>query len=148
MDSRAITHRLEILERWSAAEAARLALHAPYTEVRVCSISQDRARVVHHPEGNYGVSDRLDEIPILEAVSTALRLEGAVLVRMEFSPEWLHCFIMASDLYTPEQKQRTKTAHLDLWPEISWLYEQENPDTLISGIAAIPQNFRIKGGKK
>lgn len=141
MDSRAITHRLEILERWAAAEAARLALYAPYTEVRVCSISQDRARVVHHLEGNYGVSDRLDEIPILEAVSTALRL-------MEFSTEWLHCFIMASDLYTPEQKQRTKTAHLDLWPEISWLYEQENPDTLISGIAAIPQNFRIKGGKK
>lgn len=91
MDSRAITHRLEILERWSAAEAARLALHAPYTEVRVCSISQDRACVVHHPEGNYGVSDRLDEIPILEAVGTALRLEGAVFVRMEFSPEWLHC---------------------------------------------------------
>lgn len=148
MDNRGINRRLEVLERWSVAEATKRTLHAPYSEIRILSISKDVAHLLHHSQGNYGAADELGEMSIAEAAVRVLETEGAGFIRMEFSPEWLHCFIMASDLYTPEQKQRTKTDHLELWPEISWIYERENPDTLISDIASIPQSFCIKGGKK
>lgn len=142
-----IESRISVLEKWAAAAAVRQRLYKPYSEICIKSISQDRACVRHHPKGNYGVTAELDEMTVSEAIDTACRMEGAVFVRMMFSPEWIHSFLITSDLYTPEQKQKLKEADILRWPnEISWLYQQEAPDRLISTIAAIPQNFCINGG--
>lgn len=145
---KAIIRRLERLKAIATKVAAEKARFAPYTEVRVRSISGDRVCLVHHERGNYGGTLEKTGLSVLEAVDLAREMEGAIFVIMMFSPEWVHSFYMASDLYTPEQKQLIKQQHFLLWPnEISWIYQQEAPEGLVLEIASIPQKFRIGGQK-
>ncbi len=146
MGNKSIKGRLEALEAMAAKAATEKARLAPYTEVRVLSISGDRACLVHHERGNCGGTLEKTGLSVSGAVDLAHEMEGEIYILMVFSPEWVHSFYMASDLYTPEQKQLTKQQHLSRWAdEISWIYQQNNPDGLIQEIASIPQIFRIGG---
>lgn len=143
---KSIIRRLERLKVIATKVAAEKARFAPYTEIRVRSIFRDVACLVHHEKGNYGGTLEKTGLSVSEAVDLAHEMEGKIYILMAFSPEWAHSFYMASDLYTSEQKQLIKQQNLSWWPnEISWIYQQDNPESLIREIASIPQNFRIGG---
>ena len=142
---KSINRRIVTLEKLAEQAAAERARYAPYSEVRILSIVGDRADVVYHPRGNYGAGKKTDGLTILEAFDYATEKGAAAFVYMEFSPEWVHCFYQACDLYTPEQKAQFKEKDLAQWPvEIGWIYSQDHPSKIITALAKCPQVFELK----
>lgn len=137
MSSNAVLQRITALEKQAEMLAAERRRFAPFTEIRVDSLCLDKARLIYHPKGIYGVAGKTEALTLGDAL--ACTAENKV-VRMIFSPEWCYCLHMTSPDYTEAQKARFTADFRAAGPdEITWICD--SPE-VIKMIAQLPQSFR------
>lgn len=119
------------------------ARYEPFVELRVYSILNDEAALVPYHNGQAGGPGERSGIM---SMAQAVQLTGGlpVWVNLMTCTEWLHAFYQRCDLYTDEQRERTREADMQ-HDEVRQLYDLDDAEEVIDLLAKLPQSFMIKG---